>query len=73
MERDPERAGREALDALLLRLEPANRLLLTLLDVEERSVAEVASLTGWSRANVRVRAFRARRRLRSAAGDLGRR
>jgi RNA polymerase sigma-70 factor (ECF subfamily) len=68
---DDALAAREALDALLLRLEPADRLLLTLLDVEERSVAEVASLTGWSRANVRVRAFRARRRLRSAAADLG--
>jgi RNA polymerase sigma-70 factor, ECF subfamily len=37
-----------------------------LIDIEEKSPAEVAALTGWSRALVNVRAFRARRRLRKA-------
>jgi len=43
---------------------------LSLLDLEERSVEEVSRLTGWSKGLVRVRAFRARRRLRAAAEDM---
>jgi RNA polymerase sigma-70 factor, ECF subfamily len=59
-------AARELVDALLARLPPKDRLVLTLLDMEERSVAEVSAVTGWSRTLVKVRAFRARRRLRAA-------
>jgi RNA polymerase sigma-70 factor, ECF subfamily len=51
-------------EALLARLSPADRLLLTLLVLQELDVAEVARLTGWSRVNVKVRALRARRRMR---------
>lgn len=58
-------AARELVDALLARLPPKDRLVLTLLDMEERSVAEVSAVTGWSRTLVKVRAFRARRRLRA--------
>ena len=58
-------AARELVDALLARLPPMDRLVLTLLDMEERSVAEVSAITGWSRTLVKVRAFRARRRLRA--------
>jgi RNA polymerase sigma-70 factor, ECF subfamily len=58
-------AARELVDALLARLPPKDRLVLTLLDMEERSVAEVSAITGWSRTLVKVRAFRARRRLRA--------
>jgi RNA polymerase sigma-70 factor (ECF subfamily) len=58
-------AARELVDALLARLPPKDRLVLTLLDMEERSVAEVSAITGWSRSLVKVRAFRARRRLRA--------
>jgi RNA polymerase sigma-70 factor, ECF subfamily len=68
---DDALAARELLEALLARLPAADRLVLTLLDVEERSAAEVGGLTGWSTALVRVRAFRARRRLRVAARELG--
>ena len=58
-------AARELVDALLARLPPEDRLVLTLLYMEERSVAEVSAITGWSRSLVKVRAFRARRRLRA--------
>ncbi len=51
-------------EALLARLSPADRLVLTLLVLQELDVAEVARLTGWSRVNVKVRALRARRRMR---------
>jgi len=64
-------AARQLVDALLGRLEPKDRVLLTLLDLEDRSVAEVADVTGWSRTLVKVRAFRARRRLRAEAERLG--
>jgi RNA polymerase sigma-70 factor, ECF subfamily len=64
-------AARELVAALLARLPAADRLVLTLLDVEERTAAEVGRLTGWSTGLVRVRAFRARRRLRVAARELG--
>jgi RNA polymerase sigma-70 factor (ECF subfamily) len=64
-------AARELVDALLAQLPPDDRLVLTLVDLERRSTAEVAALTGWSRALVKVRAFRARIRLRAAAKRLG--
>ncbi len=41
-------------------LTPKERLVITLVELEERSLAEVAQLTGWSVGNVKVRAFRAR-------------
>jgi RNA polymerase sigma-70 factor (ECF subfamily) len=41
-------------------LTPKERLVITLLELEDRSLREVAQLTGWSVGNVKVRAFRAR-------------
>lgn len=67
---DDALAARELVERLLARLPPADRLVLSLLDLEDRSVAEVSALTGWNGALVRVRAFRARRRLRAAAAEL---
>lgn len=55
---------------LLAKLEAGDRLVLQMLDGEERSVKEVAELTGWSRAKVKVRAFRARRALRKILKKL---
>lgn len=57
-------AARELVEALLARLPPDQRLVITWLHLEERSVAEVARLTGWSPSAVKVRAFRARHRMR---------
>ena len=61
-------AARETVELLLRQLPPADRLVITLLDLEERSVAEVSQLTGWSKTLVKVRAFRARGRLRKVGG-----
>ncbi len=66
-------AAREAVEALLARLPADDRMILTLLDIEGRSTVEIAALTGWSRTLVKVRAFRARRRLRAVAERLERR
>lgn len=49
---------------LLTRLSPDDRLVLTLLDVEGFSVAEIGKRTGWSISKVKVRAHRARAHLR---------
>lgn len=54
----------ERLHAALAQLSAKERLVITLLELEDRSVQEVAELTGWSAANVKVRAFRARGVLR---------
>ena len=57
-------AARLELERLLARLEPADRVVLLLLDGEGWSTAEIAERLGWTRTNVKVRAHRARARLR---------
>lgn len=52
------------LEKLLSRLGAAERLVLQLAVIEGRSIKEIVELTGWTRANVKVRAFRARRALK---------
>lgn len=56
--------AREVVQRVLDQLSPAARLVLTLLELEDRSVKEVAQITGWSVALVKVRAFRARAEMR---------
>jgi RNA polymerase sigma-70 factor (ECF subfamily) len=68
----PAASAREVVERLLARLSPADRLVITLLDLEQRSVKDIAGLTGWSATLVKVRAFRARRKLRAAAAALQR-
>lgn len=60
-------AAVEVLERLLAALTPEDQLVLRLLDLEQKSTPEISALTGWSRTAVKVRAFRARRRLRKAA------
>ncbi len=73
----PENAS-EAADAarllirrLLEQLSPPARLVITLLEIEERSVKEISQLTGWSVPLVKVRAFRARAEMRKLLAKLG--
>jgi RNA polymerase sigma factor (sigma-70 family) len=65
-ETDPlqDLAAREIVEKLLAHLSPPDRLVLTLLHLEGRSVEEVRQLTGWNGPLIKVRAFRARRKLR---------
>jgi RNA polymerase sigma-70 factor (ECF subfamily) len=56
--------ARLEVERLLALLAPADRFLLVLLEAEGWSVAEIAERLGWSRVNVKVRAHRARQRLR---------
>ena len=59
----PARA-KEILDWALAKLAPEERVVITLLEIEEKTVREIAGLTGWSESNVKVRAFRARQKLK---------
>ena len=63
-------ASRELAHQLLDTLNPADRLVLTMMDMEGRSVADVQKVTGWSATLVKVRAFRARRKLRKTLEQL---
>jgi RNA polymerase sigma-70 factor, ECF subfamily len=65
-------AARQLVEALLAQLSPAARLVLTLLEIEERSVKEIAQLTGWSVPLVKVRAFRARAEMRKCLERMAR-
>lgn len=56
-------ASKELVENILGALSPEDRRLIRKLDVEESSIAEVQQATGWSPAYIRMRAFRARRRL----------
>ena len=57
------REAAEIVHAVLQRLNPRDRLVLTLIYLEGCSVAEAATLAGWSKTMVKVQAHRARKRL----------
>ena len=57
-------------DRLLGVLPPEDQQALLMIDGEDASIKEVAEVTGWSESKVKVRAFRARRKLREAMEKL---
>jgi RNA polymerase sigma-70 factor (ECF subfamily) len=57
-------------ERVLVKMSPDDRLVLMMMDGEEASVKEVAEATGWSESNVKVKAMRARRRMREAVDKL---
>ena len=61
---DHQLASYDLVTHLLAALKPAERLVIDLLHLQEKSIAEIAKLTGWSKALVKVRAFRARQKLK---------
>ena len=63
-------AARELVEKVLAQLSPAARLVITLLEIEDRSVKDVAALTGWSVPVVKIRAFRARAQMRKCLEKL---
>jgi len=62
--REDSDAACQLVERLLAMLSPAARLVITLLEIEDRTVKEISALTGWSAALVKVRAFRARAEMR---------
>jgi len=63
-------AARQLIERLLEQLSPPARLVITLLEIEDRSVKEIAKLTGWSVPLVKVRAFRARAEMRKILAKI---
>lgn len=63
-------AARELVDKLLEGLKPRDRTLIHMLYLKDMSLAEVRQATGWSEPVIKVRAFRARRRLRKLWREL---
>ena len=59
-----QREAWEVVQGLMEKLNEKERLVITLMELEEKSVKEVAGLTGWSESNVKVRAYRARNKMR---------
>ena len=57
-------------DRLLSVLSPEDQQALLMIDGEQASVKEVAEATGWSESKVKVRAFRARKKVREAMERL---
>jgi RNA polymerase sigma-70 factor (ECF subfamily) len=65
-------AAKLLIERVLEKLSPPARLVITLLEIEDRSVKEIAELTGWSVPLVKVRAFRARGEMRKIVTKMAR-
>ena len=65
-------AARELVDKLIGQLKPDDQLVIRLLDLEQKTIAEIAGLTGWNASLIKVRAFRARRKLQKLFHELQR-
>jgi RNA polymerase sigma-70 factor (ECF subfamily) len=57
-------ASRELVDKLLATLKPSDRWLITWLHLEGCTMEEIREKTGWNIALIKIRAFRARRKLK---------
>jgi RNA polymerase sigma-70 factor (ECF subfamily) len=68
---DKQFASRQLVEHLLDLLKPAERLVIDLLYLQGRSIEEIRKLTGWTAALVKVRAFRARRKMKTQLDRLG--
>lgn len=68
---DKQFASRQLVEHLLDLLKPAERLVIDLLYLQGRSIEEIRKLTGWTAALVKVRAFRARRKMKAQLDRLG--
>ena len=65
-------AARELVAKLLEQLKPDDRLVIQMLDLEQKTLIEISQLTGWSTTLIKVRAFRARRKLQKLFQQLQR-
>jgi RNA polymerase sigma-70 factor (ECF subfamily) len=64
-------AAGDLVQKLLEQLSPEDRVVVEMMDLEGRNATEIKELTGMSAVAVRVRAFRARRKLRQYMAKLG--
>jgi RNA polymerase sigma-70 factor (ECF subfamily) len=63
-------AARELVATLLEQLKPDDRVVIQMLDLEQKTLLEISQLTGWSTTLIKVRAFRARRKLQKLFEQL---
>jgi RNA polymerase sigma-70 factor (ECF subfamily) len=63
-------AAKQLIERVLAQLSPPALLVITLLEIEDRSVKEISALTGWSVPLVKVRAFRARAEMRKVLARI---
>ncbi len=63
-------AAHELVHKLLGQLSPQDRLVLQLLDLEQKTLVEIRDITGWNTTLIKVRAFRARRKLQKLFQEL---
>jgi RNA polymerase sigma-70 factor (ECF subfamily) len=63
-------AARELVNKLLGQLKPEDQMVIRLLDLEQKSIAEISQITGWGQSLIKVRAFRARRKLQKLFQEL---
>jgi RNA polymerase sigma-70 factor (ECF subfamily) len=65
-------ASRDLVETLLGALKPEDRLLITMLHLEGYSMDDVRQATGWNIGAIKVRAFRARRKLKKIFEEFNR-
>lgn len=65
-------AAKQLVEKLMKMLPPPARLIIQLLEIEDRSVKEISAMTGWSVPLVKVRAFRARAEMKKCLARIAR-
>jgi len=70
LEPDRDLAARDLVEKLLAHLSPPDRLVISLMYLEGKSIQEVRQVTGWNIPVIKVRAFRARRKLKKHLESL---
>jgi RNA polymerase sigma-70 factor (ECF subfamily) len=63
-------AARDLVDKLLASLDPEDRSLILMVDLEGRSLQEISEATGWSISKIKMRLFRVRPQLRQLINKL---
>ena len=67
---DDALAAKEIVQKLMEMLKPEDRLVIQYLELDQKSIAEISAITGWNQTLVKVRAFRARRKLQRFYREL---
>jgi|SRR5665213_639566 len=67
---DDALAAKEIVQKLMDMLKPEDRLVIQYLELDQKSIAEISAITGWNQTLVKVRAFRARRKLQRFFREL---
>ena len=68
---DRQLASRQLVEHLLQLLKPVERLVIDLLYLQGRSVEEIHKITGMGAAAIKVRAFRARQKMKTQLAKIG--